>query len=286
MSSASPLNKTTPGRLRPTPQVIETAHAERKELQNSVYLTSVELNNEQPLQEEFFSLEALIYCWRLTMTAVVSSENRSVCIDRRPRTTSSTTSSTSRMRRATATTRKRRCSSSTRRWARKKCQWLSLSSSAFIVLVSLLVQFQPSHGFRSPSATTSSSSSSSHRALPFLPRTMHRSSSRRSASVLTESIVTSATSSSSSPTPSTTPTAVPSSTDATAKAIELPYTEFVVPPDDNPGKVGAPVLLLHGLLGSKRNFASLAKSLGVQLDTPRRILGVDLRNHGTYNDEL
>jgi esterase len=52
------------------------------------------------------------------------------------------------------------------------------------------------------------------------------------------------------------------------------------------------VVLLHGLLGSKRNFASLATSLSAQLETPRRILGVDLRNHGdsewsdtmTYHD--
>jgi pimeloyl-ACP methyl ester carboxylesterase len=38
--------------------------------------------------------------------------------------------------------------------------------------------------------------------------------------------------------------------------------------------------MLHGLLGSKRNFASLATSLSAQLEAPRRILGVDLRNHG------
>ena len=41
-----------------------------------------------------------------------------------------------------------------------------------------------------------------------------------------------------------------------------------------------PVLFLHGLLGSKRNFATCANMLGVQLDKKRRILGVDLRNHG------
>jgi pimeloyl-ACP methyl ester carboxylesterase len=42
-----------------------------------------------------------------------------------------------------------------------------------------------------------------------------------------------------------------------------------------------PVLLLHGLLGSKRNFASLGSSLASQLDKKRRILAMDLRNHGT-----
>ena len=41
-----------------------------------------------------------------------------------------------------------------------------------------------------------------------------------------------------------------------------------------------PVLFLHGLLGSKRNFATCAQMLAVQLEKKRRILGVDLRNHG------
>lgn len=41
-----------------------------------------------------------------------------------------------------------------------------------------------------------------------------------------------------------------------------------------------PVVLLHGLLGNKRNFQTVATSLGAQLDSPRRIVGVDLRNHG------
>jgi hypothetical protein len=63
---------------------------------------------------------------------------------------------------------------------------------------------------------------------------------------------------------------------ATATAIDLPYIDYVSPDVTT----STPVLLLHGLLGSKRNFASLAKSLGSQLETPRRIMGVDLRNHG------
>jgi pimeloyl-ACP methyl ester carboxylesterase len=37
---------------------------------------------------------------------------------------------------------------------------------------------------------------------------------------------------------------------------------------------------LHGLLGSKRNFASIGTSLSNQLSRKRRIFGVDLRNHG------
>eukprot|EP00956_Cyclotella_meneghiniana_P027567 scaffold62060_cov23-Cyclotella_meneghiniana.AAC.1 len=41
-----------------------------------------------------------------------------------------------------------------------------------------------------------------------------------------------------------------------------------------------PVILLHGLLGNKRNFASLATSLSSQLRLPRTIYTLDLRNHG------
>lgn len=41
-----------------------------------------------------------------------------------------------------------------------------------------------------------------------------------------------------------------------------------------------PVIILHGLLGNKRNFASLASSLSTQLQNPRSIYTVDLRNHG------
>jgi triacylglycerol esterase/lipase EstA (alpha/beta hydrolase family) len=42
----------------------------------------------------------------------------------------------------------------------------------------------------------------------------------------------------------------------------------------------APVIFLHGLLGNKRNFSSIARSLCGRLQQPRRILGLDLRNHG------
>jgi len=58
--------------------------------------------------------------------------------------------------------------------------------------------------------------------------------------------------------------------------VELQWMDFHTPSSTSE----TPVLLLHGLLGSKRNFASLASSLGNQLEKPRRIIGVDLRNHG------
>jgi pimeloyl-ACP methyl ester carboxylesterase len=61
----------------------------------------------------------------------------------------------------------------------------------------------------------------------------------------------------------------------TASSVSLQWTDFY-----NTDQANTPVLLLHGLLGSKRNFASLASSLGAQLEKQRRIIAVDLRNHG------
>jgi len=46
-----------------------------------------------------------------------------------------------------------------------------------------------------------------------------------------------------------------------------------------------PVVLLHGLLGSKKNFASLGTALAQQLEVPRQVLAVDLRNHGENTDD-
>jgi esterase len=45
-----------------------------------------------------------------------------------------------------------------------------------------------------------------------------------------------------------------------------------------------PVLLLHGLLGSKRNFASLGTALAQQLVKKRKVIALDLRNHGDNTD--
>lgn len=56
--------------------------------------------------------------------------------------------------------------------------------------------------------------------------------------------------------------------------ISLEWVEYYGPPNS---RHSTPVLFLHGLLGSKRNFESLGKMLGTQLEEKRRILGVDLR---------
>lgn len=42
----------------------------------------------------------------------------------------------------------------------------------------------------------------------------------------------------------------------------------------------SPVIFLHGLLGNKRNFATIGRSLNIQLQHQRKIYGLDLRNHG------
>ena len=68
--------------------------------------------------------------------------------------------------------------------------------------------------------------------------------------------------------------------------VDLKYIEFT----DNAIDGGEPVLLLHGLLGQKRNFASLGTALASQLEKKRKIFAVDLRNHGDnthdWRDEM
>ena len=61
--------------------------------------------------------------------------------------------------------------------------------------------------------------------------------------------------------------------------VNLQYSEFPPPSSASPAN-HHPVILLHGLLGNKRNFNSIAASLSTQLLKPRPIYTVDLRNHG------
>lgn len=50
-------------------------------------------------------------------------------------------------------------------------------------------------------------------------------------------------------------------------SVALAYTEY---------GAGEPLVILHGLFGSKRNWSAVAKRFGAS----RRVLAVDLRNHG------
>jgi len=66
--------------------------------------------------------------------------------------------------------------------------------------------------------------------------------------------------------------------------VELQVAEYSSSALLHDGEHAPPVLLLHGLLGSKRNFASLGTSLAQQLVKKRKVLAVDLRNHGDNTD--
>lgn len=58
--------------------------------------------------------------------------------------------------------------------------------------------------------------------------------------------------------------------------VTLQHTEYYTPTTNTK----PPAVFLHGLLGNKRNFRTIATSLGERLVHPRRLLGVDLRHHG------
>ena len=78
----------------------------------------------------------------------------------------------------------------------------------------------------------------------------------------------------------------------TTDVVDLKYSKFLTPPppsqqqpQQQPQDQYPPVIFLHGLLGNKRNFASLASSLSLQLQKPRSIYTLDLRNHGDNNHD-
>jgi pimeloyl-ACP methyl ester carboxylesterase len=56
-------------------------------------------------------------------------------------------------------------------------------------------------------------------------------------------------------------------------SVPLQFTEI----NRRGGDGGCPVIILHGLLGSSRNFKSWASALHERLQRPRRLLVPDLR---------
>uniref|UniRef100_A0A7S2H8H6 AB hydrolase-1 domain-containing protein n=1 Tax=Helicotheca tamesis TaxID=374047 RepID=A0A7S2H8H6_9STRA len=65
-----------------------------------------------------------------------------------------------------------------------------------------------------------------------------------------------------------------------SEAVELRYAEYEAMGSSAAAHEHEPVIVLHGLLGSKRNFATLCSGLSKQLQKRRKIVTVDLRNHG------
>ncbi|KAF8839519.1 alpha/beta-hydrolase [Paxillus ammoniavirescens] len=59
-------------------------------------------------------------------------------------------------------------------------------------------------------------------------------------------------------------------------SVELQYDEYI-PPNSN--KTERPLVILHGFLGSKRNWQSLSKAFARDLGRP--VYALDLRNHGS-----
>ena len=68
------------------------------------------------------------------------------------------------------------------------------------------------------------------------------------------------------------------STSVEHSTVSLPHLEFGTPQSSQSSEKPL-VLFLHGLLGNKRNFASIGRSLAAQ-SPERRVVALDLRNHG------
>ncbi|KIK52682.1 hypothetical protein GYMLUDRAFT_251052 [Collybiopsis luxurians FD-317 M1] len=64
-------------------------------------------------------------------------------------------------------------------------------------------------------------------------------------------------------------------TSSSVKPVELDYSEHI-PPDGN--RTNGALVLVHGLLGFKRNWSSLSKAFSRDLNRP---VYADMRNHGT-----
>ena len=102
----------------------------------------------------------------------------------------------------------------------------------------------------------------------------------------------------SSTTTTTTATISTSSTSSTSSStgcVDLNHVEFTslsttstttnsntINQSNKNGSTKFPAIFLHGLLGNKRNFATIGRSLAAQLEYPRPLLSLDLRNHGMF----
>eukprot|EP00096_Caligus_rogercresseyi_P015053 TRINITY_DN7506_c0_g1_i1.p1 TRINITY_DN7506_c0_g1~~TRINITY_DN7506_c0_g1_i1.p1 ORF type:complete len:306 (+),score=51.69 TRINITY_DN7506_c0_g1_i1:114-1031(+) len=63
---------------------------------------------------------------------------------------------------------------------------------------------------------------------------------------------------------------------ASTTSVQLHYSDLKGRGDDS--AVGSPIIIAHGMLGSSKNWTSLAKR--INQETGRRIISIDARNHG------
>lgn len=62
------------------------------------------------------------------------------------------------------------------------------------------------------------------------------------------------------------------------KAVHMAFKTYDCTSND--ADAGFPLIIMHGLFGSKRNWNSLSKVLCQKTVPPRKIIAVDCRNHG------
>lgn len=66
------------------------------------------------------------------------------------------------------------------------------------------------------------------------------------------------------------------STTSGAETVDLAYSSYENTSDEN--SKTPPVIILHGLLGSKNNWNSMSKA--IHKTTGRKVISIDARNHG------
>lgn len=66
---------------------------------------------------------------------------------------------------------------------------------------------------------------------------------------------------------------------ASTKAVELSYNAYDKTNVSDSDK-GLPLIIMHGLFGSKQNWRSLCKAIVERTNPVRKVYAVDARNHG------
>lgn len=69
-----------------------------------------------------------------------------------------------------------------------------------------------------------------------------------------------------------------STTSENAETVELAYSSYESTAEDAVTTTRPPLIILHGLLGSKNNWNSMSKA--IHRATGRKVVSIDARNHG------